>query len=168
MERTLTFLNKCRVEESSLLIAVTNSTKEIYWYHYSSQYIGVERIITRADRLSNEKVFEEIGVDVVRSARGAAIRKVVHQLIEDKPVRTELEHGDFQLIEMTLPGRFLNKRFLIFHKTCFCHWYRHSKQTCFCSIWNNGVAPQRQLLVIVDENDAEEVRYILTGSRTEG
>ena len=102
-------MNKCRVEESSLLIAVTNSDERNLLVSLLGQYIGVERIITRADRLSNEKVFEEICVDVVRSARGAAIRKVVHQLIEDKPVRTELEHGDFQLIEMILPERFLNK-----------------------------------------------------------
>ena len=78
------FLNKCRVEESSLLIAVTNSDERNLLVSLLGQYIGVERIITRADRLSMKR-FEEIGVDVVRSARGAAIRKVVHQLIEDKP-----------------------------------------------------------------------------------
>lgn len=163
------FLNKCRVEESSLLIAVTNSDERNLLVSLLGQYIGVERIITRADRLSNEKVFEEIGVDVVRSARGAAIRKVVHQLIEDKPVRTELEHGDFQLIEMTLPERFLNKKVLeLPQKPAFVIGAVIRNKHAFIPSGTTELHPKDKLLVIVDENDAEEVRYILTGSRTEG
>ncbi len=162
------FLNKCRVEESSLLIAVTSSDESNLLVSLLGQYIGVERIITRADRLSNEKIFEEIGIDVVRSARGAAIRKVVHQLIEDKPVRTELEHGDFQLIEMTLPEHFQTKPVLdISQKTPFVIGTVVRGSSVIIPSGVTELQKHDKLLVIVGENEAEDIRYLLTGSRTE-
>ena len=149
------------------MIAVTSSDESNLLVSLLGQYIGVERIITRADRLSNEKIFEEIGVDVVRSARGAAIRKVVHQLIEDKPVRTELEHGDVQLIEITLPHNFSTKKVSdVPQKIPFVigSIIRGSSviiPSGVTALYNND-----KLLVIVGENEAEDVRDLLTGERT--
>jgi trk system potassium uptake protein len=163
------FLSKCRVEESSLLIAVTNSDERNLLVSLLGQYIGVERIITRADRLSNEKIFEEIGIDVVRSARGAAIRKVVHQLIEDKPVRTELEHGDFQLIEMIVPQHFSTKKVLdLPQDRPFVIGTIIREHDVIIPSGSTDLRPKDKLLVVVGEKVAEDVRYILTGERTEG
>ena len=56
--------------------------------------LGNPRVVTRADRLSNERLFEKVGVDVVRSAKGAAIRTVLRTVDEDdSEILAELEHG---------------------------------------------------------------------------
>jgi trk system potassium uptake protein TrkA len=67
----------------------------------------VPRVITRAERLVNERIFEKVGVDVVLSAKGTAIRRVVSDLIQsDSRHIDELEHGDFQVLDIELPEHF--------------------------------------------------------------
>ena len=99
-------LQEFSVQNSSLVVVVTNSDENNFLASVLAQYLGVERIITRANRLVNEELFENLGIDVVLSARGAAIRKMVHQVIEKSPVRAELEHGVFQTIEIELNKTF--------------------------------------------------------------
>jgi trk system potassium uptake protein TrkA len=49
-------------------------------------------------------MFEKVGVDVVRSARGAAIRSVVRNIdYGHLEIQAELEHGDACVIELSLP-----------------------------------------------------------------
>ena len=99
-------LQEFAVQDSSLVVAVTNSDEKNFLSSVLAQYMGVERIITRANRLVNEVLFERLGIDVVLSARGAAIRKLVHEVIENSPVRAELEHGVFQTLEIKLGKKF--------------------------------------------------------------
>lgn len=93
------------VGRAPVLVAVTNNDEKNLLVSLLGRHLGVERIITRADRLANEKMFEQVGIDVVRSARGAAIRKVIRELIEvDTEVVAELEHGDHEVIDLELPS----------------------------------------------------------------
>ena len=93
------------VGHAPVLVAVTNNDEKNLLVSLIGRHLGVERIITRADRLSNEKMFERVGIDVVRSARGAAIRKVIRELIEvDTEVVAELEHGEHEVIDLELPA----------------------------------------------------------------
>lgn len=94
------------ISSSSLLVAVTSSDETNLLVSLLAQYQGIDRIITRADRLSNERMFERLGVDVVRSARGAAIRRVVREITGNTQVKAELEHGALQLVEVSVNDQF--------------------------------------------------------------
>ena len=46
-------------------------------------------------------MFERLGIDVVMSAHGAAIRSVLRDVIDPRnQIRAELEHGDVHVIEI--------------------------------------------------------------------
>lgn len=94
------------LSSSSLLVSVTSSDETNLLVSLLAQYQGIDRIITRADRLSNERMFERLGVDVVRSARGAAIRRVVREITGNTQVKAELEHGALQMVEIKVAEQF--------------------------------------------------------------
>ena len=94
-------------DEPDALVAVTSNDEKNLLISLLAQHLGVPRVITRADRLVNERIFEKVGVDVVLSAKGTAIRRVVSDLIEsDSRHIDELEHGDFQVLDLELPEDF--------------------------------------------------------------
>lgn len=100
-------LEQERIGESSVLVATTNNDEKNLLVSLLAKQLGVKRIVTRADRLSNERLFEKVGIDVVRSARGAAIRSVVRTIDQShSEIRAELEHGDACVIELKLPSDF--------------------------------------------------------------
>jgi len=97
-------LEEERVTGCPVLIAVTSNDEKNLLVSLIGRHLGVDRIITRADRLSNERMFERVGIDVVRSARGAAIRTVVREVVGAKAdLHAELEHGDMEIVEVELP-----------------------------------------------------------------
>lgn len=96
-----------QVDQAPVLIAVTDNDEKNLLVSMMARTLGVRRVITRASRLANEKLFEDLGVDVVRSARGAAVRTIVHNAIDVRTeVRAELEHGDIHVYELELPERY--------------------------------------------------------------
>ena len=103
----LEVLQEEQVDQAPVLIAVTDNDEKNLLVSMMARTLGVRRVITRASRLSNEKLFEELGVDVVRSARGAAVRTIVHNTVDVRTeVRAELEHGDIHVYELELPARY--------------------------------------------------------------
>ena len=91
-------------DEPDALIAVTSNDEKNLLISLLGQYLGIPRVITRADRLVNERIFERVGVDVVLSAKGAAIRRVVNDYVESDEVHVaDLEHGDFSVLDINLP-----------------------------------------------------------------
>jgi len=100
-------LEQERIGEASVLVATTDNDEKNLLVSLLAKQLGVNRIVTRADRLSNERLFEKVGIDVVRSARGAAIRSVVRTIDQThSEIRAELEHGDACVIELKLPTSF--------------------------------------------------------------
>jgi trk system potassium uptake protein TrkA len=100
-------LEQERIGEASVLVATTDNDEKNLLVSLLAKQLGVKRIVTRADRLSNERLFERVGIDVVRSARGAAIRSVVRTIDQaHSEIRAELEHGDARVIELKLPADF--------------------------------------------------------------
>jgi trk system potassium uptake protein TrkA len=98
-------LEEERVTDSPVLVAVTSNDEKNLLISLIARHLGVERVITRANRLANEILFERVGIDVVRSARGAAIRKVVFEVVgDDSTVRANLEHGDVDILELEIPA----------------------------------------------------------------
>lgn len=104
----LDLLQQEHVGEVPVLIAVTNNDEKNLLVSLLAKHLGVSRILTRADRFADEIIFEKAGIDVVRSAHGATIRSVLHEVgVNDREeLRAELEHGDARVIELTLPGDF--------------------------------------------------------------
>lgn len=100
----LDLLEEEQVGSDPVLVAVTNNDEKNLLISMLARSLGVERIITRADRLSNERLFERVGVDVVRSARGAVVRTVTRDVLDPRhEIRAELEHGDVEVLELELP-----------------------------------------------------------------
>lgn len=103
----LELLEQENVGETPVLVAVTNNDEKNLLVSLLSKHLGVERIVTRAHRLANERMFEKVGVDVVRSAHGAAIRSILRTIDEPHAeVLAELEHGDACVIELEIPPGF--------------------------------------------------------------
>jgi trk system potassium uptake protein TrkA len=97
-------LEEERIGDEPVMVAVTSNDEKNLLVSVLARHLGVKRIITRADRLANERIFEKVGIDVVRSARGAAIRTVVRKVVGARAdLHAELEHGDMEIIEITLP-----------------------------------------------------------------
>lgn len=103
----LDLLEQERIGDMSVVIAVTNNDERNLLVSLLVKGLGVPRIITRADRLHNERMFERVGVDVVLSARGAAIRSVVQSIdTSHREICAVLEHGSACVIELLLPDDF--------------------------------------------------------------
>ncbi len=103
----LELLEQEQIADAAAVVCVTNNDEKNLLVSLLAKSLGVRRIITRADRISNERMFERVGVDVVLSKGGAAIRSVVLQLDQDHAeIRAELEHGSTCVIEVQLPDAF--------------------------------------------------------------
>lgn len=103
----LDLLQQESVGDASVLVAVADNDEKNLLVSLLAKQLGVKRTVTRASRLANEIMFERVGIDVVRSAKGAAIRSVVRSVEPDNfEIRAELEHGDACVIELDLPDAF--------------------------------------------------------------
>ena len=110
-----------QVDESPVLVAVTDNDEKNLLVALMAKSLGVERVITRAERLDHEKMFERLGVDVVRSARGAAIRTVVENVVDAQAaIVAELEHGDVHVIEVELKPHWRAVRLTELKASLFC------------------------------------------------
>ncbi len=103
----LELLEQEQIGESPVVICVTNNDEKNLLVSLLAKELGAQRIVTRADRLANERMFEKVGIDVVLSARGAAVRSIVHNIDSSHAdIRAELEHGSACVMEIVLPGTF--------------------------------------------------------------
>ncbi|MBC8328058.1 MAG: Trk system potassium transporter TrkA [Planctomycetes bacterium] len=102
----LDLLEEEHIAETSVLVAVTsNDEKNLLISLIAKQHLGVPRIVTRADNPVNERLFEKVGIDVVRSARGAAINSVVRNVAAaHTDLIAELEHGDVVVLRLEVPA----------------------------------------------------------------
>lgn len=100
----LELLEEEHIGGSSVLVAVTSNDEKNLLVSLLGRHLGVPRVVTRANFLSNERLFERIGIDVVRSARGAALRTVLSEVDTSSAVLlAELEHGDAEVLEIEVP-----------------------------------------------------------------
>lgn len=100
----LDLLQSERIGEAPVLVAVTSNDEKNLLVSLLAKSLGVKRIVTRADHLSNERLFEKVGIDVVRSARGAAVRSVLRMVdVARAELLAELEHGDAEVLELVMP-----------------------------------------------------------------
>lgn len=100
----LELLEAERVAEDSVLVAVTSNDEKNLLVSLLAKQLGVPRIVTRADIPANERLFEKVGIDVVRSSSGAAVQAVLRNVIPTRAeILAELEHGDAVVLEFDIP-----------------------------------------------------------------
>ncbi|HBF22229.1 MAG TPA: Trk system potassium transporter TrkA [Planctomycetes bacterium] len=92
------------IGDDPVLIAVTSNDENNLLVSLLANQLGVRRVITRADKTSNEKLFEDVGVDVVLSTRGTAINSVLEIVNPRRDLVRELEHGDLSVLELEIPA----------------------------------------------------------------
>jgi trk system potassium uptake protein TrkA len=161
-------LEQERVDDSAVLVAVTNNDEKNLLVSLLAKQLGVPRIVTRADRLSNERMFEKVGVDVVRSAHGAAIRTVI-QSIEGtaRDIQAELEHGDARVIELDLPEDFPVTRLRDLRPPTYAMvgTIMRDRQLIVPS-GDDRLQPQDRVLVFCTSADEERTRYFFSHPRS--
>ena len=100
----LDLLQEEHIGDSSVLVAVTSNDEKNLLVSLLGKHLGVDRTVTRADQEVNERLFEKVGIDVVRSARGAAIQSVVRAVAAAQTdLLAELEHGDVVVLRLEVP-----------------------------------------------------------------
>ncbi len=100
----LELLRQEHIADNPVLIAVTSNDEKNLLISLLAKQQGVGRIVTRADKESNEWLFEQVGIDVVRSTTGAAIRTVVRQVNRSEhDLMAEFEHGDVKVLRLNVP-----------------------------------------------------------------
>jgi trk/ktr system potassium uptake protein len=103
----LALLESEHIGDEPVLIAVTSKDEVNLLVSLLAKQEGVPRIITRADRATNERLFERVGIDVVRSALGASIGSVVRKVNRSsQELVAELEHGDLKVLRLTTRANF--------------------------------------------------------------
>ncbi len=116
----LELLEQEQVADDSVLVAVTSNDEKNLLVSLIAKSLGVPRIVTRADTLTNERLFERVGIDVVRSGRGAAIDAVLRSFDKDRSqMLAELEHGDAEVLELELPLGVKPRRLSQIHQPVF-------------------------------------------------
>jgi trk system potassium uptake protein TrkA len=101
----LELLREEHIADFPVLIAVTSNDEKNLLVSLLAKQQGVQRIITRADKLSNEMLFESVGIDVVRSATGAAIRTVTKRANHsENDLMAEFEHGAVKVLRIEVPA----------------------------------------------------------------
>jgi trk system potassium uptake protein TrkA len=97
-------LEQEQIGEDSVLVVVTSNDEKNLLVSLLAKSMGVPRILTRATTQANERLFERVGIDVVRSARGAAIQTVLRAVVQGKSTMlAELEHGEAMVLELRVP-----------------------------------------------------------------
>ncbi|MBT5120250.1 MAG: Trk system potassium transporter TrkA [Planctomycetes bacterium] len=92
------------IADDPVLIAVTNNDERNLLVSMLAKQMGVPRIITRADKTDHGRLFESVGIDVVRSTRGAAIAAVLqHANVGVRDVQSEFEHGEVKVLQLRVP-----------------------------------------------------------------
>lgn len=103
----LELLQQEHVESTSALIAVTDNDEKNLLISLLAKQLGVQRIVTRADKPSNEMLFHKVGIDVVLSATQATVRSIVREVVDVKHTHlADLERGDLAVLDFELPPHF--------------------------------------------------------------
>ena len=97
----LELLESEQIGSEPVLIAVTSNDEVNLLVSLLAKQEGVPRIVTRADRVTNERLFEKVGIDVVLSAQSASIGSVCRRINRSSnELVAELEHGNLKVLRL--------------------------------------------------------------------
>jgi trk system potassium uptake protein TrkA len=160
----LDLLEAERVAEDSVLIAVTSNDEKNLLVSLLAKHLGVARIVTRADIPANERLFEKVGIDVVRSAQGAAIQSVLRNVIATRAeLLAELEHGDAMVLEFELPEEMATSSLEDLHSPEFAIIGAILRdQSVIIPKGKDSLEAKDRILVFCTAENEEEVREFFT------
>ncbi|MBQ7449795.1 Trk system potassium transporter TrkA [bacterium] len=95
------------IEQSDVVVAVTNNDEKNLLCSLLAKQFGVEKIITRVSKEANSYLFEKVGIDVAISQNEAAYNEIINSVIEsDKGIITTVERGQGAITELRVPKSF--------------------------------------------------------------
>ena len=100
-------LQEERVNESDVVVSVTNNDEKNLLCSLLAKQMGVAKVITRVSKIANVRLFEKVGIDVAISENGAAIDIIENQLIKtDIEILATVERGQGEVLEIVVPDNF--------------------------------------------------------------
>ena len=100
-------LQEERVNESDVVVSVTNNDEKNLLCSLLAKQMGVAKVITRVSKIANVNLFEKVGIDVAISENGTAIDIIENQLIKtDIEILATVERGQGEVLEITVPDNF--------------------------------------------------------------
>jgi trk system potassium uptake protein TrkA len=100
----LELLESENIGGSDVLVSVIDNDERNLFASLLGRQLGVSRIITRVGRSANLRLFERVGIDVALSARGAAVKSLVHDIRGGRAhLLAVLEEGQATIVEVTVP-----------------------------------------------------------------
>jgi trk system potassium uptake protein TrkA len=95
------------IGRSDVLVSVIDNDERNLFASLLGRQLGVRRVLTRVSRAANLRLFERVGIDVALSARGAAVKSLVHDLRGGRAhLLAVLEEGQATIVEVTVPPDF--------------------------------------------------------------
>ncbi|HFB38992.1 MAG TPA: Trk system potassium transporter TrkA, partial [Oceanithermus sp.] len=98
------------IEETDVLVAVTNNDEKNLLVSLLAKQVGVEKVITRVGRSENRPLFERVGIDIPLTPRQAAVREVIHHLTPGGVEHLAVIEDKVELIEVPVAEAFAGRR----------------------------------------------------------
>lgn len=100
-------LEEERVNESDVVVSVTNNDEKNLLCSLLAKQLGVDKVITRVSKNANATLFEKVGIDVAISQNGAAIDDIENHLIKTEvEILATVERGQGKVLEICVPNNF--------------------------------------------------------------
>ena len=107
----LQILNEESIEESDVVISVTNNDEKNLLCSLLAKQLGVKRVIARVSKVLNIPWFEKVGIDIAISPKNSAINEVKNDLAEnDVDILATVEQGQAELLEIYVKPEFSGKK----------------------------------------------------------
>ncbi len=98
------------IEETDVLVAVTNNDEKNLLVSLLAKQVGVEKVITRVGRSENRPLFERVGIDIPLTPRQAAVREVIHHLAPGGVEHLAVIEDKVELIEVPVAEALAGKK----------------------------------------------------------
>ncbi len=96
--------------DADVFVVVTDNDEKNLLASLLAKQLGVKRVITRANKPENVRLFERFGVDVALDPHASAVRTVVHAILaEGTRLLALLQEGLGVVIEVRVPQGFVAK-----------------------------------------------------------
>jgi len=106
----LELLEAENIEETDVLVAVTNNDEKNLLVSLLAKQVGVEKVITRVGRSENRPLFERVGIDIPLTPRQAAVREVIHHLTPGGVEHLAVIEDKVELIEVAVTEPYHGRR----------------------------------------------------------
>ena len=103
----LSLLNEEEVNESDVVVSVTNNDEKNLLCSLLVKQLGVKRVVSRVSQNLNIPLFEKVGIDVAVSPNNAALNEVKNDLYETNiDILATVEQGQGEVLEIIVPESF--------------------------------------------------------------